>query len=340
MRNVTMRDIGQRVGVSAVTVSKALSGKSGVSEAMRRRIQAAAADMGYINPNLLRQEQTRGLDVGILIPDQYFAPDSFYAMLYKQLVHALTDSGHFSVLELITEEMERTGALPHLMRTGRADALILLGQPSRAYTHLITAESIPAVFLDFYDEGDAAAEADAVVGDNAYGCYRLTSHLIRNGHRAIGFVGSRRATSSIMDRYLGYYRAMLLHDLPIREDWILPDRDMEGHLLPIQLPEEMPTALVCNCDLVARETIRQLHLRGLRVPEDVSVVGFDDFTAEGAGEIALSTFRVDVSAMVQMAVKLMAERTLGTDRPFGRVVVGGHPVYRDSDRALNGTPAP
>lgn len=331
MRNVTMRDIGQRVGVSAVTVSKALSGKSGVSETMRRRIQAVAADMGYINPLQQRQEQTRGLDVGILIPDQYFAPDSFYAMLYKQLVHALTDSGHFSVLELITEDMVRTSTLPRLMRTGRADALILLGQPSRAYTRLIAAENIPAVFLDFYDE---AAEADAVVGDNAYGCYRLTSHLIKNGHRAIGFVGSRQATSSIMDRYLGYYRAMLLHDLPIREDWILPDRDAEGHLLPVQLPRELPTALVCNCDLVARETIRQLHLRGLRVPEDVSVVGFDDFTGESAGEIALSTFRVDAGAMVRMAVKLMAERTLGADRPFGRVVVGGHPVYRDSDRAL------
>ena len=332
MRNVTMRDIGRRVGVSAVTVSKALSGRSGVSEAMRRRIVAAARDMGYVNPNQARQELSRGLDVGILIPDQYFAPESFYAMLYKLLVHALTDSGHFSVLELVSEEMERTLTLPRLLRSGRVDAVILLGQPSRAYTRLIAEGPVPAVFLDFYDE---SAGADAVVGDNAYGCYRLTSHLIKNGHRHIGFVGNRRATSSIMDRYLGFYRAMLLHDLPIREDWILPDRDETGHLLPLQLPPELPTALVCNCDLVARETIRQLRLRGIRVPEDISVVGFDDFSAGAEEAPALSSFHVDVTAMAQMAVKLVADRCSGTQKPFGRVVVGGHPVYRDSDLPLN-----
>lgn len=329
MSSVTMRDIGRKLGVSAVTVSKALSGKGGVSEAMRQRIVDAAAAMGYVNPNEARAQEARSLDVGILIPDQFFSRDSFYAMFYKILVHELTAQGHFGVLELLTPQMEQSLTMPNLLRSGRVDALILLGQPSHAYAKSIAGEPVPVVFLDFYDE---AASADAVVGDNAYGCYRLTSHLIKAGHTDIGFVGDRRATSSIMDRYLGFYRAMLTHDLPVREEWIFRDRDDAGRFLPLRFPSPMPSALVCNCDVVARWVIDALREKGLHVPEDISVVGFDDFSGGVDGEPALSTFRVDVEAMAQMAVKLVAERCCGVQKPFGRVVVGGQPIYRDSIR--------
>lgn len=332
MPSVTMRDIGRKLNVSAVTVSKALAGKGGVSEAMRQKIVQTAADMGYINPHDIRNSASRRLDVGVLIPEQYFGPDSFYAMVCKHLLHTLTDSGHFGVMELLTASMERALTMPHLLTSGHVQAIILLGQPSsRAYTQQLVAHAVPVVLLDFYDE---AISADAVVGDNSYGCYRLTSHLIKNGHRSIGFVGSRCATSSIMDRYLGYYRAMLLHALPIREAWIFADRDEEGRFLPLSLCTPMPTALVCNCDLVARAVIRQLQSQGYRVPEDISVTGFDDDSGDADDVPALSSFHVDMDAMVQMAIKLIVDRCHGIQKPFGRVVIGGQPVYRDSDRAL------
>lgn len=329
MGNVTMRDIGRKVGVSAVSVSKALAGRSGVSEAMRARIVAAAAEMGYVNPNTAPQS-VRSLDVGILIPDHFFGADSYYAMLYKTLVQALTDSGHFGMLELLSSEAEQRLLLPNILRSGRADALILLGQPSKAYLRMICEQSLPVVFMDFYDE---RAGVSAVVGDNSYGCYRLTSHLIRNGHRTIGFVGNRLATSSIMDRFLGYYRAMVMNGLTVHEEWLLKDRQDDGVMIPIELPEELPTAFVCNCDLVARRTVEALQARGLRVPEDVSVTGFDDFPDKDV-EPALTTFRMNVPEMAQMAVKLVSDRCAGQPGS-GRVVIGGQPVYRSSDAPAN-----
>lgn len=327
MGNVTMRDIGKRVGVSAVTVSKALAGKSGVSDEMRERIIQMANELGYVNPNAATAQAVRSLDVGILIPNHFFDSESFYAMFYKTLVETLTESGHFGILELLSAEAEAGLALPNIIRSHKVDALILLGQPSRAYVRMIAAQNVPVVFLDFYDE---QAEADAVVGDNTYGCYRLTSHLIKNGHRRIGFVGNRRATSSIMDRYLGFYRAMISNDLPIREEWIYSDRGEDGVMMPLNFVGELPTALVCNCDMVARMTIEQLKAQGYRVPEDVSVVGFDDFPAQ-AQEPALSTFRMDVASMARLAVKLVNDRVAGEQKACSRVVVGGVPVYRDSD---------
>ena len=331
MANVTMRDIGKRLGVSAVTVSKALAGKTGVSEEMRQRIVHTAQEMGYVNPNTLQARQARKLDVGILVPDHFFSGDSFYFTFYRHLVQDLSEAGHFGLMELLTKGSEARLELPNLLRSNRIDALILLGQPSKAYTRMIVKQPLPVVFLDFFDE---SAEADAVVGDNTYGTYRLTNHLIKNGHRDIGFVGNFKATTSIMDRYLGFLRAMISNSLSIREECLISDRSDQGEDLPLRLPEKLPTAFVCNCDMVAHRLIAQLQQQGVRVPQDVSVVGFDDFTPGLGGPSALTTFRVDFHTMSRLAVKLIADRCAGMQRPFGRMVVSGQPVYRQSEQPL------
>ena len=331
MKKVTMRDIGKAAGVSAVTVSKALAGRPGMSEAMRQRILRLAQDMDYRYPDQETARARANLDVGILIPDTYFQADSFYSVLYKKLVTRLSSDGHFGLLELLTEENEAALHPPLLIDARHVDGLILLGQPSKEYYRMIARCGTPTVFLDFYDE---QGSADAVVGDNTYGCYRLTSHLIKNGHRQIGFVGNVRATSSILDRYLGYYRAMLLNGLPIREEWIIRDRDSRSNLIPLELPKELPSAFVCNCDVVAARLVTALRERGLRVPQDISVTGFDDFTGAVPAGVPLSTFRVDTDGMIELAVKAITERCSGSHKPFGRMVVSGQPVYRQSEIPL------
>ena len=326
MANVTMRDVGQRVGVSAVTVSKALAGRSGVGEEMRARIVRAAEELGYVNPNAA---EPRALDIGILVPDRFFGMNDFYGMLYKLLTKRLAGAGHFGILEVLGEEAEASLTLPRLMQNGRVDALILLGQPKKDYLRAITCEKMPIVMLDFYDE---RACADAVAGDSLYGAYCLTCHLIKEGHRDIGFIGDVRLTSSIMDRYLGFYKAMLSYDLPIRAECVVRDRDASGRLVPFALPAMLPTAFVCNCDRVAVQLIEQLRGMGLRVPQDLSVVGFDDFSA--ACTPALSTFQIDREAMVDTAIDLLQERVKGAPAQYRRVVIGGKAVYRESEAAL------
>ena len=330
-----MRDIGREVGVSAVTVSKALAGKPGMSEGMRGKIIETAERMGYEYPGTEKKPGARKLDVGVLVLETFFDTKSFYSGVYKKLVKKLTDEGHYSVMELISREEEERLTVPKLIGDQRVNGLILLGEPRKEYYRMIARQGMPTVFLDFYDE---QASADAVVGDNSYGCYRLTSHLIKNGHTRIAFVGNYRTTSSIMDRYLGYVRAMLAHDLPMREEWVIQDRDSDNHLVSrMMLPEEMPTAFVCNCDLIARRLISQLETEGYRVPEDVSVTGFDDYEEEPSAGPGLSTFRVDTYSMVDLAVGILEERCAGERRPFGRTVVSGQPVYRESERPLEKT---
>lgn len=329
-----MRDIARAVGTSAVTVSKALAGKAGMSDKLRARILRKAEEMGYRYPQSGRRVLPEHMNIGILIPERYFQADSFYAEMYRKLIRKLSGQGHFGLLEILNAKDEQNLAIPNLLKEERVDGLILLGEPEKAYYRKIALAGTPVVFLDFYDE---QANADAVAGDNTYGSYRLTSHLIRQGHRKIGFVGNRLATASIMDRYLGYCRAMLTHGLPIREDWTLPDREPAGDLKAPELPEEMPTAFVCNCDLAARLLIDRLQEKGYRVPGDVSVTGFDDYPPGRENEIGLSTFRINTDQMIALAIQKLLERCAGTDQPFGRIVVGGQPVYRESEKALNET---
>lgn len=323
---VTMRELGKRLGVSAVTVSKALAGKSGVSEDMRQRIIRLADEMGYVNPNAQLPVKDKGLDIGILVPERFFAGDNFYAMFYKQLLQTLAEAGHFGILELITEDMQRTLTLPNLLRSNKVDALILLGQPMEAYAGWLSGQSLPVVALDFHYPD---LPMDAVVGDSVSGAAEMTRHLIAWGHRDIGFLGNAKATSSIMERYLGFASEMLRHDLPIRPECILPDRRDDNAICSPVLPERMPTAFVCNCDVVARPFIDQLQKAGFRVPEDVSIVSYDDFN-NVPGSLPLTTFRVDTEAMCRIAVQLVEGRCRGVNKPFSRIVVGGEAVYRDS----------
>ena len=324
----TMRDIARELGTSAVTVSKAMAGKTGMSDDLRSKILQKATEMGYEYPNNRPVALREHLEIGILIPDWYFSPDSFYAEVYKRLIRKLADLGHFGLLEILDRESERELRLPSLMTTKHVDGLILLGESSKAYYRKVAQSGLPVVLLDFYDE---QANADAVVGDNAYGTYRLTSHLIRQGHREIGFVGNIKATSSIMDRFLGYFRAMLMNDLKIREEWILSDRTEDGEVQKPVLPDKLPTAFVCNCDLTARTMISLLQERGYDVPGDISVTGFDDYPQGGERDLPLSTFRVNTNGMIDLAVKTLLERCNGEKKPFGRMIVSGQPVYRESE---------
>lgn len=340
-QTVNMREIGRSLGVSAVTVSKALAGRSGVSEAVRERIVRKAQELGYRYDLVPKGFRDNSCDVGILVPDHFLGPgNSFYASLTKKLVQQLSERNCYGVLGILTEEDEREGSYPVMLGGGRVNGLVILGQVNRDYIRMLESvgTSVPYICLDFYDE---RANADAVVSDGLYGSYRLTSHLIHMGHTRIGFVGSITATSSIMDRYLGYYKSMLQHDLPIQSSWLLPDRDEHGNYIEQTLPLDLPTAFVCNCDQLAITFIHRLQAMGLRVPEDVSVVGFDDYVDAASAKPALTTFAVDQDALAREAAELMIAKMQGSNDRKGRVVIGGRMVYRDSVRDLRiNTPEP
>ncbi len=191
---------------------------------------------------------------------------------------------------------------------------------------------LPKLFLDFYDEH---AAIDSIVTDNFYGAYEITNYLIQCGHRDIAYVGNIYSTSSIQDRYLGYYKSLLEHGMVFEDRLLLNDRDEHGKYIDIVFPEKMPTAFVCNCDQVAYILCERLNAMGYRVPDDCSVVGFDNDVYATLSTPQLTTVEVDIEQMARTAVKTIMDKVANPSRHIGRVLVHGKIIYRDSVKTIN-----
>ena len=328
-KKVTMKDIARELGVSTVTVSKALTDKEGVSEEVRTQIKLLSKKMGYLyGPSSNNGANgSRENNIGILMADRFFSNNAFYSNLYKTVVLKAADAGFSGILEIVSEQSEDELALPQFIAQNKADGIIFLGQMDKAYINLIAGTGLPYVFLDFYDEN---ADVSAVVSDSVYGTYRLTNYLVEQGHTRIGFIGNITSTSSILDRYLGYCRSLLERGVPMRGDWLISDRDEKGRFIEIELPAEMPTAFVCNCDEVAYQLLEKLKALGYGIPSDISLVGFDDHVYAKLCVPLLTTYRVDVETMGAAAVSTIIRKIKKKRCIPGRIVVGGELIIRDS----------
>lgn len=326
---VRMADIAEKLGVSVVTVSKALSGKEGVGDAMRAKIIDLAKEMDYV-PLRTKPEEKQVLrtdNIGILVADHFFDTGSFYAGLYRQVVKCCSEQGYSALLELVSPEAEQNCTLPAIIQSKKVDGIIFMGEISRDYMRAVIRSDLPYLLLDFYDDD---FDADSITSDNLAGGYRLTNHLMQTGRTRIGFVGTKNATSSIMDRFLGYAKVLLRSDIPINKDWILDDRDENGSLIPIQLPKDMPQAFVCSYDEVACNLIEQLKQQGYRVPEDVAVVGYDDAHLAQVCTPRLTTYRVNTEDMGKMVVAQLVRRISGKHITRGNIVIKGKFIHRES----------
>ncbi|MFA9380880.1 MAG: LacI family DNA-binding transcriptional regulator [Acetanaerobacterium sp.] len=332
-KNVTMGDIARRLSVSNVTVSKALGGKEGVSSELRERIHVLADEMGYrYNSTAKAMKNGYTCNIGILVAERFLqVNNSFYWSLYQNVLTELLKLNYYGILEVLRDEDEQALTPPKIIQDTKVDGLIIMGQISNEYIELVSRIQEPFMFMDFYEHHH---NIDTVLTDNFYGNYLLTDYLIHNGHRNIGFVGNIKATSSIEDRFLGYYKALLEGDIPLNQDCIIPDRDDVGRYIGFALPQKMPTAFVCNCDEVAYRFIRALQASGYAVPDDISVVGFDNFMISDISEPSITTVEVDMKAMAQAAVETIIKKIKNINYVSGRQLISGKIVIKDSVKKI------
>lgn len=331
---VKLADIAKIVGVSTVTVSKALSDQKGVSEELREKIKRLADEMGYKQPSAVRKLQAnKSYNIGIIIAEHFLSKfDSFYWQMYQAVTTKAVSKGCFTLLEIVSAKDEEINSLPKLVVERKVDGVIIIGAMSHAYLeHFNEKGGVPAIYMDFYDEKEAS---DAVVSNNFYGTYVLTNYLFQMGHRKIAYVGTLLSTDSITDRYFGYCKSLLEHGVELERDWIVPDRSLETGMMDVErmrkLPKDMPTAFVCNCDLTASYMIRILNEQGYRVPEDISVVGFDNYLYPGLCEIGITTYEVDMKEMARKVIHNIVKKMENSNYKPGMSIVEGRPVYRES----------
>lgn len=312
-KQVTLSDIAEVCGTSTVTVSKALSGKDGVGDELREKIKSVAREMGYSFSTKSVQSEING-NIGVIIPEKFLTPiGTFYWALYNRIVQRLKEDNISCIQENIRDDEEASLITPNILANDKITGLISLGQLSPEYVKMLMQKTNNLVLLDYYLPG---IDIDCVISNGISGAYRITKHLIENGHKNIGFIGTRLATSSIFDRFTGFARAMLEHNLSIREDWIINDRKNDNmDFGEMDFPATMPTAFVCNCDEIAFAAIRKLKSLGYSVPDDISVVGYDNFLISEIAEPQITTISIDAKEIADIAVTTLIDRI---NNPFKR----------------------
>ncbi|MGN0405820.1 MAG: substrate-binding domain-containing protein [Bariatricus sp.] len=337
-KSVRLSDIGAKLNVSTVTVSKALSGQKGVSEEMRAKIIQLADEMGYVrNTSSDAAEAKKSYTIGVIVAERFLSESqSFYWKICQEISKRAIARKCFPVLEVIGYETEKNNELPKVVQEGKADGIIVMGAFHKEYAGFLSLNlHLPMIYLDTTCDWGTC---DCVVSNNLLGGYQMTNYLFELGHKNIGFVGTRLATNSIDDRYLGYLKALMEHGVEKKEEWIIDDRDREmGNVDSKQyfeLPEEMPTAFFCNCDLSASLLIRKLEMCGYSVPEDISVVGFDNYVTDQFAGIGITTYEIDTKEMARRAVHIIIHKLENEKYTAGVFMLGGTFIERESARQI------
>ena len=331
---VRLADIAEKLNVSTVTVSKALSGQKGVSDEIREKIKELARELGYQPPAKMKlPKDGKGYNIGVIISERYLdQQESFYWKMYQEVATGAVSKECFTMLEILNHQNEQEKTMPKLLLEDKVDGLIIIGLLKEDYLAVLRENiKVPLVCLDFYDRRH---ECDSVITDNYYGMYKLTDYLFEMGHTKIGYVGTLLYTGSITDRYFGYCKALLEHGQRVREDWVLEDRNREtgyrGEGFLFQLPQEMPTAFACNCDITAGMLTEILRKKGYRVPEDISIVGYDNYLSPGICSLGITTYEVDIKEMAHEAIRKLIKRMTGQAGKQGISIVEGHILLKES----------
>ncbi len=331
-KKVRLSDIAKKLNISTVTVSKALSNKEGVSDDLRKEIKELAESMGY--QKVSDSGKTTG-NVGILIPSHFFSAHfSYYWYLFNFLSKELLAQNFYSIMELITDQDEEESVLPRILKDKKVDGLIILGQVKENYIEEINRNFENFILMDFYTNNTLI---DSVSNDNFYCSYIMTNYVINSGHKNLRFVGNFNATTSIKDRFMGFEKALLENNLECDKNLILDDRDQKGNLIEIELPssEKMPSAFICNNDITAARLVHQLHKQGFKVPDDISVTGFDNFLGQQTISVPLTTVYIKPEDSAKVAADLIIAKIEGRPYIKGRHVVSGSLLIRDSVKNIS-----
>ncbi len=320
--NATIVDVAQRAGVSKSTVSNVLRGKA-VTPELARRVRHAIEELGY-TPSVFAQglarRQSRAL--GVLVPQ---IGNPFYADMLSGMEREAVRCGYRILLA-------STGDQPHSERRTigallqyRPAGYLVAGLRDVGAAQLLIDRDLPVVCLDSHRVPDSAG---LIILDDRLGMRLAVRHLVEAGHRRIAAVIDSDLDPGRDQRLQGYLEELEHAGIGVDERLRIPDRVPPGSREPAPRPavvdqlmglDDRPTAVVTGDDLSAIGLIDSLEARGLRVPRDISVVGFDDVAVAGVGRIALTTVRQAAGAMGERAAKILVEHLEAeTPEPLAR----------------------
>jgi LacI family transcriptional regulator len=303
---VTIKDIARTAKVSHSTVSRALSGHAGIPEATAARIKKIAIRMGYVPSAVARGLKTnRSQVLGVVVSRM---DDPFFSEILQGIEDVLQVEGYSLFIAASNRDGVREKAIAQTMLEHRVDGLIVgTTQFGEEHYNLLRQYGFPIVAVGNRELSDSQ---HTVYHDDFYGSTEVTRYLIELGHQNIGFLGNARAERTTEGRLKGFQHEMKDAHIPIKKENIfITELDQiqggeAGANYFMHIPER-PTAVTCFNDMMAIGVLKAFREAGIRVPEEISVVGFDDIPFAAYAVPALTTFEQPKYQLGYEAAKMM-----------------------------------
>lgn len=329
---VRIKDIAEELGVSPTTVSLVLNNKPGAGEELRRKILQTAKNRGYEGPRGAKASSLCFLHIARHGHTVNRDHDVFIADYIEGLSQGAKLAG-FS-LEIVMFKLAPMEQVLETAREKSADGFIILGtELSQDDVESFRAIRKPLVFIDTYHE---FVNYDFVDMNNEDSVFLLLSHLYGLGHRSFGFVKGTIETRNIRLREEGFFAG--LRRLGLKgEDALSFSVDQTYHgayndmKAILARHPRLPSALICSNDIIAGGCLKAFSETGIRVPEDISVVGFDNLPLAAISDPPLTTIQVSKAQIGKMAIQLLVSRIHGDPKiPAVKVLIGGKLIERNS----------
>lgn len=330
-RGVTSIDVAKAAGVSQTTVSRIVNGREGVSDEIRARVEAAIERLGY-RPNLSARSlvTSRTQTIGVVLGDPR---NSYYAELLHTISGELNRAGYRTLI--LSGRADTTEDLARTLWETNVDGVILT-------TTLLSADDegrivslgVPAVTMG----PGAVTDNDSISPDNLDGGRIAGRHLTSLGHQRIGVIAGPLTTASVRERHEGFLAALSdagveFHDELFESANLDYTRAFDAATRLLRLAEP-PTALFCHNDLTAFGALNAAKALGIGVPDDVSILGFDDVAMSSWQAFDLTTVRQPILDMAHGAVELLLARLASPGQDAAHVLLPCSLVERSTTRAL------
>ena len=333
----TIRDVANKAGVSIATVSRVVNGNRPVHPEIRERVLKAVEELDY-RPNFLARglRQSNTCMIGLIIPDN---SNPFYAELARAIEDAGFAQGYSVILCNSDLSDEKQQAYVDVLLSHKVDGVILVNIECTVPKVLerILAEHIPVVLTN---TEALESSVDQVMADNHQGGYLAGQYLLRLNHRRIGCISFQPHPYQSL-RIIGFQQALSEAGIELTpEDFAIGDgRYDSGYKAMQELLQRRPdlTAVFVFNALMALGAINALRAQGIRVPEDLSLIGYDNIFYASASEPALTTIAQPIAAMGQECIALLLERIQQPDKQPTKITLPVQLIERASCRRLSVT---
>ena len=334
MKRLTLEEIGQLAGVSRSTVSRVINDHPNIRPTVRRRVQQVIHETGY-QPNSaarsLASRQSRIL--GLIMPSvlQSGFTDPYYPLVIQAISHACNQNDHTVSLFLFQTKEEEEKISQRIIGSGLIDGLIITADTiENPFVTKIQQHHIPFVQIGrpLHAESTNISYIDV---DNEAGAYLAASYLIQQGYRRIGQLATVHNSAGV-DRDAGFRQALTDRGIPVNEELIKVAEfsQTSAHQAMGALLEQKPEAVFAQSDAMALGAMRAIRERGLRVPEDIAIVGFDDLPLAASADPPLTTIRQPIYRTGILATETLLDIIKTSPQPARHIILPVELVIRAS----------